>query len=251
MACSTKSASSRPGPAPGPVAFRGVRLGLPICEDIWGPDVVESLTRDRRGNPAVAQWLALLARQGRRAPRGRHGAGGRERPAAGLSQPDRRTGRTGVRRREFYRQRRLAQSPAACRLSRNGRQGRLPPRERRAGSAKRRPTRRCSTTTRPITPPACWACAITSQKNNFPGVVLGMSGGVDLALCAAHGGGRLGPTRSMRSCCPSLHLRGIAARTRRTAPSLWACAMTSCRSPRPSRASRRRWRRFSPGRRAA
>ena len=33
-----------PGPAPGPVAFRGVRLGLPICEDIWGPDIVESLS---------------------------------------------------------------------------------------------------------------------------------------------------------------------------------------------------------------
>ena len=24
------------GPMPGPVNFRGVRLGLPICEDIWG-----------------------------------------------------------------------------------------------------------------------------------------------------------------------------------------------------------------------
>ncbi len=32
-----------PGPMPGPVNFRGVRLGLPICEDIWGPDVVETL----------------------------------------------------------------------------------------------------------------------------------------------------------------------------------------------------------------
>ena len=31
------------GPAPGPVVFRGVRLGLPICEDIWGPDPVECL----------------------------------------------------------------------------------------------------------------------------------------------------------------------------------------------------------------
>jgi NAD+ synthase len=31
------------GPLPGPVSFRGVRLGLPICEDIWGPDVVETL----------------------------------------------------------------------------------------------------------------------------------------------------------------------------------------------------------------
>jgi len=32
-----------PGPMPGPVNFRGVRLGLPICEDIWGSEVVECL----------------------------------------------------------------------------------------------------------------------------------------------------------------------------------------------------------------
>src|SRR6516165_7095945 len=32
-----------PGPMPGPVNFRGVRLGLPICEDIWGAEVVETL----------------------------------------------------------------------------------------------------------------------------------------------------------------------------------------------------------------
>jgi NAD+ synthase len=32
-----------PGPMPGPVNFRGVRLGIPICEDIWGPEVVECL----------------------------------------------------------------------------------------------------------------------------------------------------------------------------------------------------------------
>jgi NAD+ synthase len=31
------------GPMPGPVNFRGVRLGLPICEDIWGAEVVECL----------------------------------------------------------------------------------------------------------------------------------------------------------------------------------------------------------------
>lgn len=28
---------------PGPIAFRGVRLGVPICEDIWTPDVCECL----------------------------------------------------------------------------------------------------------------------------------------------------------------------------------------------------------------
>ncbi len=31
------------GLMPGPVNFRGVRLGIPICEDIWTPDVVECL----------------------------------------------------------------------------------------------------------------------------------------------------------------------------------------------------------------
>src|SRR5205085_6216524 len=37
-----------PGPLPGPASFRGVRLGLPVCEDIWTEwgdyeDVVECL----------------------------------------------------------------------------------------------------------------------------------------------------------------------------------------------------------------
>ena len=33
-----------PGPMPGPVEIRGVRIGLPICEDIWKSDVVECLS---------------------------------------------------------------------------------------------------------------------------------------------------------------------------------------------------------------
>jgi len=32
------------GPMPGPFNIRGVRIGIPICEDIWTPDVVECLT---------------------------------------------------------------------------------------------------------------------------------------------------------------------------------------------------------------
>jgi NAD+ synthase len=31
------------GPSPGPFNIRGVRIGVPICEDLWTPDVVESL----------------------------------------------------------------------------------------------------------------------------------------------------------------------------------------------------------------
>ncbi|HEX6956950.1 MAG TPA: NAD+ synthase [Ferrovibrio sp.] len=32
-----------PGPMPGPISFRGVRLGVMICEDMWKPDVAECL----------------------------------------------------------------------------------------------------------------------------------------------------------------------------------------------------------------
>ena len=55
--------------------------------------------RKRRRNPAGAERLALLSRQGRRAPPGRHPAGDRDRPADALCQPARRPGRTGLRRR--------------------------------------------------------------------------------------------------------------------------------------------------------
>ena len=33
-----------PGPLPGPILVKGVRIGIPICEDIWGPEVVECLS---------------------------------------------------------------------------------------------------------------------------------------------------------------------------------------------------------------
>jgi NAD+ synthase len=33
----------RAGPAPGPIAFRGVRLGVMVCEDMWTPDSTEAL----------------------------------------------------------------------------------------------------------------------------------------------------------------------------------------------------------------
>src|SRR5215203_4578694 len=33
-----------PGPLPGPINFRGVRIGMPVCEDIWSEEVVETLS---------------------------------------------------------------------------------------------------------------------------------------------------------------------------------------------------------------
>jgi NAD+ synthase len=33
-----------PGPLPGPFNIRGIRIGVPVCEDIWTPDIVECLS---------------------------------------------------------------------------------------------------------------------------------------------------------------------------------------------------------------
>ena len=99
-----------PGPMPGPVSFRGVRLGLPICEDVWGAGAGRMHRRNRRRNPAGGERLALSARHHGRAAqrRGRPRQGGGACPR--LCQPGRRPGRVGVRRRLLRPQRR----PHSC-----------------------------------------------------------------------------------------------------------------------------------------
>ncbi len=54
-----------PGPLPGPVIFKGVRIGIPVCEDIWQAGRGRVHRGDRRRNPAGAERLAVLARQDR------------------------------------------------------------------------------------------------------------------------------------------------------------------------------------------
>jgi NAD+ synthase len=61
-----------PGPAPGPIVFKGVRVGVPICEDIWGSEPVECITETggeillvanaspyERGKVAIRQNVAV------------------------------------------------------------------------------------------------------------------------------------------------------------------------------------------------
>ena len=95
-----------PGPSPGPIVFRGVRIGVPICEDIWGPDPVECILETGGEILLCRQRLALRARQARNPPERRGRAGRRERPAAHLSQHGRRPGRTRLRGRLVRAQRR-------------------------------------------------------------------------------------------------------------------------------------------------
>ena len=116
-ACSTKSACSRPARRRGRSSFRGVRVGIPICEDIWGPDPVECIPETGgeillvpNASPYERGKVAIRADDRRRARR-------RERPAADLSQQGRRPGRTRVRRRLLSRSTPTARSARNCRRS--------------------------------------------------------------------------------------------------------------------------------------
>src|SRR5246127_3810518 len=46
-----------PGPMPGPIVFKGVRIGIPICEGIWGAEVVECVAGRRGGGFVVLSGL--------------------------------------------------------------------------------------------------------------------------------------------------------------------------------------------------
>ena len=172
-ACSMKSALFARGPAAGPVTIRGVRVGVPICEDIWLEESERIRKRgrmprrDRRGNPDRAERLALCARQERFAAVDRGGAGHRKRAAADLSQRSRRPGRTGVRRRLVRAQRRSVGRGATAGVRGKHHHLALEPNRLPAGAATGR-WRRCWKATRATTPPACWACATMSARTDFP-----------------------------------------------------------------------------------
>jgi NAD+ synthase len=183
-----------PGPLPGPINFRGVRLGIPICEDIWGEGVVECLAEtgaelmvvpngspywrdkdDVRLNIAVARVTEsdlpmLYVNQ----------VGGQDElifDGASFA---------------LHADRSLAmQLPAFCEAIETVRW-------ERAGN-----TWRCVGA--PVVKPeegekADYAACVLGlrdyvDKNGFAGVVLGLSGGIDSALCAAIAVDALGKSR--------------------------------------------------------
>ena len=199
-ASSTKSACSRRARRRGRSSFRGVRIGVPICEDIWGPEPVECITET--GGEILLVPNASPYERGKVAIRQSRGrARRRERPAADLSQPGRRAGRTRVRRRLVRAQRRprlAVQLPAFRPWSRA-----------RYGSAATKGWR-CVEGARAAVEEgdeADYAACVLGLRdyvdnNRFPGVVLGLSGGVNSALCAAMAVDALGAARVHASCCP-------------------------------------------------
>ncbi len=190
------------GPMPGPLNVRGVRIGVPICEDIWGSEVVETLTEtgaeilispngspfdwpkpDNRMNVAVARVtesglpLAYLNQVGGQDELVFDGA-------SFVLNADHTLAVQLPAWREAIVLTEWTKSAAGWRCEK-GEVAKLP-----EGPAS-----------------AYQACVLGLKdyvgKNNFPGVVLGLSGGIDSALVTAIAVDALGPERVHAIMLPS------------------------------------------------
>jgi NAD+ synthase len=190
------------GPAPGPVAFRGFRLGLMVCEDWWLPDVSETLAesgaevllsingspyesgkQDRRIGLAVARVVEnglgfVFLNQ----------VGGQDElvfdGASFVLNPDR---SVAVRLPEFD------EEIALTEWRREGDRLVCAP-----GTIAAEDSREES-----IWRAMMLGLADYVDKNGFPGVVLGLSGGIDSAVSAAVAVDALGPERVRAVMLPS------------------------------------------------
>ncbi|KAB2851677.1 MAG: NAD+ synthase [Hyphomicrobiaceae bacterium] len=183
-----------PGPLPGPVSFKGVRLGLPICEDIWGPDPVECIAETGgeilvvingspyRRNVMIERMNAAVARVAE----------------SGLPM---------VYVNQVGGQDELVFEGASFVLnSGGGLAAQLPAFEEAVRVVAFERTSqgwRCRPAAKDVVPEReeadYRACVLGLrdyvEKNGFPGVVLGLSGGIDSALVAAMATDALGPKR--------------------------------------------------------
>ena len=191
-----------PGPLPEPVDFRGVKIGLPVCEDIWTEPVARHLkargadillvangspfetekhdTRLKLAADRVAETglpLVYLNLVGGQDELVFDGGSFALNPRPGREQPD--CADLAWRMESFVEQ------TLTCTVEKtvNGW------RAAAAGCA-----------TRPEGEEAIWrACVLGTrdyvEKNRFPGVVLGLSGGIDSAVVAAMAADALGPER--------------------------------------------------------
>jgi NAD+ synthase len=181
------------GPMPGPIAIRGIRIGVPICEDIWSPDVIETLSEtgaeiivvpngspfretiyDERANV----FAARISESGLPILYVNQMGGQDELVFDGASLAMNVDHSLGAQFPAF------AESLGIVEARKDGRSWRL---------------------SGPVEPifegdKASYAACMLGlrdyvEKNRFPGVVLGLSGGVDSAICAALAVDALGADR--------------------------------------------------------
>ncbi len=183
-----------PGPMPGPIVVRGVRIGIPICEDIWGEDVVECIAETGgeillvpNGSPyqrdktdVRLNIVAARVAENRLPLVYLNQVGGQDELVFdGGSFVINRDGALAVQMPAF------AENIAITNWSREGGQWRcLPGDKALIDESDEGDYAACVLGLRDYV-----------EKNRFPGVVLGLSGGIDSAICAAMAVDALGPAR--------------------------------------------------------
>ena len=184
----------QPGPLPGPIVFRGVRLGVPICEDIWTDEIVECL--------AETGAEILLSPNGSPYWRGKH----EERVGIAVARVTE-SGLPLLYLNQIGGQDELVFDGGSFALNADRSLAFQMPafKEDIAVSVWQRGPDgwRCAGGPRAIVPEGdeadYIACMVGLRdyvnKNRFPGVVMGLSGGIDSALCAALAVDALGPER--------------------------------------------------------
>ena len=235
-----------PGPMPGPVNFRGVRLGLPICEDIWGEEIVECLAETgaellvvpngspywrQKGDVRLNIAVARVTEQGLPTVYVNQVGAQDELVFDGVSFGLHADCSLAFQLAAFQ------ETVVTTQWVRRGDD--LALRQRADG-------RRASKPSAPTMRPACWACATTSTRTAFPASCSACPA-ASIPRCARRWRSmRWEPSACAASCCPTSSPRRNRSTMRPPAPRRWACATRFCRSRRRSKDSRRRWRRPSP-----
>ena len=208
-----------PGPMPGPLVFNGVRIGVPICEDVWTPDVVECI--------AETGGEILLVPNGSPYEVGKTDVrvqlGVKRVIESGL--PLVYINQVGGQDEVVYDggsfvlgADRHAQGQARL-VPRAGGDRRVPPQRRAAGNACPARSRPSSSESNSIYQAMMLGLRDYVNKTGFPSVVIGLSGGVDSALTAAVAADALGPERvHTHHDAVALHQRASRWRTPRPAP---------------------------------
>jgi NAD+ synthase len=193
-----------PGPVPDIVEWRGLKIGLPICEDIWLDTVPDALIEQ-----GAEFMIVLNGSPWRRSIEA-------ERQAAFASWFDRWTGaKAFLFVNQVGGQDELVFDGASFARDSEGREcQRLPAFEERIDTVEWIRTGKgwfcAGATQEPVVVEEeadwramCRALVDYVDKNGFPGVVLGMSGGVDSAISAAIAADALGPERVWAVMMPS------------------------------------------------
>jgi len=182
------------GPAPGPIVFRGIRIGVPICEDIWGPEAVE----------CIAETGGEILLVPNASPYERDKVGMRQSLAVSRVVE---SGLPLIYLNQVGGQDELVFEGASFALNADSSLAVQLPAFRQAVARtvwERDPNGwRCVEAPRGLVEEGdeadYTACVLGLrdyvEKNRFPGVVLGLSGGVDSALCAAMAVDALGASR--------------------------------------------------------